>query len=148
HRAGAAHLGAAEPAECEIARGVLRDPVQRVEDAHPFAVWHPEVLIDGLTISAIGAADAQHHGFAGGKPSIALRQRVIPLDLAEAAGGLHRGVDQAHHATSRLSLVAKPGWKNGNSYGRRSKAMPLPVLRNTLAVSQASLSISGKSRRK
>ena len=119
HRAGAAHLRAAEPAIGQIGRLVLRYPVERVEHAHPFLVRNPELLeLAARTLARTGAPARSIH-VAVRKPRIARRKRVMPFDLAEPArasrAGPRRHHGMAHHATSRLSLRTKSGLKNGSS---------------------------------
>jgi hypothetical protein len=46
--ARSAHLGAAEPSVGEIGRFVLGDPIEHVEDPHPFLIRHLEVLVGSL----------------------------------------------------------------------------------------------------
>ena len=82
HRAGAAHLRAAEPAVGEIAGLVLGDPVERVEHAHPFPIGDLEFL---ELRRSVGAANPHRQHVADREPGIARRERVVLLDLAEPA---------------------------------------------------------------
>ena len=113
HRAGAAHLRAAEPAVGEVAGLVLGDEIECVEDAYPFAIRDLEFLQIGASVLA--AADPHRQRVADREPGIARLERVVPLDLAEPARLVDRQRSAAHQATSRLSLVTKSGLKNGSS---------------------------------
>ena len=147
-RASPAHLGAAEPSIGKIGGFVLGDPIENIEDPHPFLIRHLEILKSRLPACAVGPANPHRDRVAGGKTRIAGRKRIVHLDLAETPG-IRSDLDgcwgRGHHATSRLSLVTKSGRKIGRSYFRCSNVIPLADFFRTFATSQFSLSVSGKS---
>src|SRR4029079_11350884 len=145
HGASAAHPGAANPAIGEVSGRVFGNPVQCVENAHPFAIGHVECVVPGSAI--LLAANAHDKARARRKAGIARRKRVVVLVLTEPAGAVARrclGIEH-HQATCRLSRTSKPGEKKGSWYGRCSKRRPLPDFFRTFATSQFLLSVAGKS---
>ena len=91
--------------------------VERVENAHPFLIRHPELPeLARRSLCRVGGSARSIHRRRPAR--IARRKRVMPFDLAEPAGASRaprRRPAMVTTATSRLSLRTKSGWKNGNS---------------------------------